>query len=146
MGKKILLQHIDVPGIETYSVYREKGGYASVEKALKMKPDDVVEEVKKSGLRGDCGRPSGPTFCADQVTTTKAEITPQNNRWPDLKGRGFQPRHHRLANDLRQGWKPSSFSNLLRLMVCRANLEFSDSAPHASQGYAYTTSSALWCD
>lgn len=61
MGKKILLQHIDVPGIETYSVYREKGGYASVEKALKMKPDDVVEEVKKSGLRGrgGAGFPTG---------------------------------------------------------------------------------------
>jgi len=61
MGKKILLQHIDVPGIETYSVYREKGGYASVEKTLKMKPDDVVEEVKKSGLRGrgGAGFPTG---------------------------------------------------------------------------------------
>jgi NADH-quinone oxidoreductase subunit F len=61
MGKKVLLQHIDVPGIETYSVYREKGGYASVEKALKMKPDDVVEEVKKSGLRGrgGAGFPTG---------------------------------------------------------------------------------------
>jgi NADH-quinone oxidoreductase subunit F len=30
----------------------QHGGYASVEKALKtMTPDDVVEEVKKSGLK-----------------------------------------------------------------------------------------------
>src|SRR5574343_432223 len=62
MGRKLLLEHINVPGIETYEVYRSKGGYSSVEKALKtMKPEDVVEEVKKSGLRGrgGAGFPTG---------------------------------------------------------------------------------------
>ena len=53
MGQKILLEHINVPGIKTYEVYRQHGGYRSVEKALKgMTPDEVVEEVKTSGLRG----------------------------------------------------------------------------------------------
>ncbi len=62
MGRKILFEHIDVPGIDTYEVYRSKGGYASVEKALKsMTPDAVTEEVKKSGLRGrgGAGFPAG---------------------------------------------------------------------------------------
>lgn len=62
MARKLLLTHIDVPGINTFDVYRQKGGYASVEKALKtMSPDDVLEEVKKSGLRGrgGAGFPTG---------------------------------------------------------------------------------------
>lgn len=62
MARKLLLTHIDVPGINTFEVYRQKGGYRAVEKALKtMSPEDVVEEVKKSGLRGrgGAGFPTG---------------------------------------------------------------------------------------
>ena len=53
---KILTQHIDVPGIETIDVFMQNGGYKAVEKAIKtMTPDEVTEEVKKSGLRGRGG-------------------------------------------------------------------------------------------
>jgi NADH-quinone oxidoreductase subunit F len=53
---KILTEHIDVQGIETIDVFRKLGGYAAVEKAIKkMTPDEVTEEVKKSGLRGRGG-------------------------------------------------------------------------------------------
>ncbi len=34
MGKKILLEHINVPGINTLEVYRKMGGYESVRKAV----------------------------------------------------------------------------------------------------------------
>ncbi|MGX9248970.1 NADH-quinone oxidoreductase subunit NuoF [Sphingobacterium multivorum] len=62
MARKLLLTHIDVPGINTFEVYRQKGGYVAVEKVVKtMSPEDVVEEVKKSGLRGrgGAGFPTG---------------------------------------------------------------------------------------
>ncbi len=62
MGRKLLLEHADVPGIETFDVYRKHGGYRSVEKALKtMSPEEVVEEVKTATLkgRGGAGFPAG---------------------------------------------------------------------------------------
>ena len=62
MSRKLLLGKAGVEGIRTYEVYRREGGYASVEKAIKqMSPDQVTDEVKKSGLRGrgGAGFPAG---------------------------------------------------------------------------------------
>ncbi|WP_413532619.1 NADH-quinone oxidoreductase subunit NuoF [Empedobacter brevis] len=61
MGQKLLLKNIDVPGIRHYQAYRENGGYANAEKALKMTTDEILEEVKTSGLRGrgGAGFPTG---------------------------------------------------------------------------------------
>ncbi len=62
MGVKLLLEKAHVEGIRTYEVYRREGGYRSVEKAIKeMGPEAIVEEVKKSGLRGrgGAGFPAG---------------------------------------------------------------------------------------
>jgi NADH-quinone oxidoreductase subunit F len=56
MGVQLLLEKVNVEGIRHYDVYRREGGYRSVEKALKqMSPEAIVEEVKKSGLRGRGG-------------------------------------------------------------------------------------------
>jgi NADH-quinone oxidoreductase subunit F len=62
MGVKILLDKAHVEGIRYFDVYRREGGYQAAEKALKeMSTDAIVEEVKKSGLRGrgGAGFPAG---------------------------------------------------------------------------------------
>src|SRR5665213_3768275 len=61
MGRQLLINDLDKEGINTLSGYKANGGYTAMEKALKMKPEEVVEEVKKSGLRGrgGAGFPAG---------------------------------------------------------------------------------------
>jgi NADH-quinone oxidoreductase subunit F len=58
---KLLLQNAHIEGIRFYDAYRKNGGYQAVEKAFKMSTDAIVEEVKKSGLRGrgGAGFPTG---------------------------------------------------------------------------------------
>lgn len=57
----VLLRNRGVEGSTTLAVYEKRGGYQAVRKALKMTPDEVVEEVKKANLRGrgGAGFPAG---------------------------------------------------------------------------------------
>ena len=61
MSKKLLLKDAHVEGIRYFDVYRKQGGYEAAEKALKMTAEEILEEVKASGLRGrgGAGFPTG---------------------------------------------------------------------------------------
>jgi NADH-quinone oxidoreductase subunit F len=61
MSKKILLEHVGKADLKNVDNYIKFGGYESVRKAVGMNPDDITEEVKKSGLRGrgGAGFPTG---------------------------------------------------------------------------------------
>jgi NADH-quinone oxidoreductase subunit F len=55
------LKRMHIKNGHTLKVYRDTGGYKSLEKAFKMAPADVIDEVKKSALRGrgGAGFPTG---------------------------------------------------------------------------------------
>lgn len=61
MATKLLIDKAHIEGIRLFDTWRKNGGYEAVEKAMKMSPEAIVDEVKKSGLRGrgGAGFPTG---------------------------------------------------------------------------------------
>lgn len=59
--EKILLKNMEQPGYNgSLADYEGTGGYRALRTVLKdMQPDQVIEVVKKSGLRGR-GEPASP--------------------------------------------------------------------------------------
>ncbi len=57
----VLSKHFGEVAARTYAGWVERGGYAALRKALGMAPDDIINEVKASGLRGrgGAGFPTG---------------------------------------------------------------------------------------
>ena len=72
--EKILTKNWGVKDSHKLSVYESNGGYRTLTKLFAMKPVDVVEEVKKSGLRGRGG--------AGFPTGLKWSFVPQDNPKP----------------------------------------------------------------
>ncbi len=70
--RQILLKHLDTPK-KALSEYEGIGGYVAVKKALAMAPDALIDEVKKSGLRGrgGAGFPTGMKWGFVPQTTGK---------------------------------------------------------------------------
>jgi NADH-quinone oxidoreductase subunit F len=69
--ERILTRNIQRPGSERIATYLKFGGYRAVRKAYAMQPREVIDQIKKSGLRGrgGAGFPAG----------TKWEFMPQND-------------------------------------------------------------------
>ena len=59
--ERVLMRNVGVENSADISVYKSRGGYEAADKALKMSPDDVIEEVKAANLRGrgGAGFPAG---------------------------------------------------------------------------------------
>jgi NADH-quinone oxidoreductase subunit F len=64
---RVVLRDVDVRGIETLEVYRSRGGYSALERAVReLSPADVKDMVSKAGLRGrgGAGFPAGRKWSA----------------------------------------------------------------------------------
>jgi len=59
--EKVLTRNVGHAEARTVAGYKQRGGYAGLAAALKMQPEEVIEEVKRSGLRGrgGAGFPAG---------------------------------------------------------------------------------------
>src|SRR5512136_3305171 len=58
----ILLRHREIPDLQKISIYQDNGGFGSLKKAVTdMKPQELIDLVKASGLRGrgGAGFPTG---------------------------------------------------------------------------------------
>lgn len=113
MAKKLLLDNDHIPGIHTLKVYRQHGGYSTLEKALKqMSPEQVLEEVKASGLRGrgGAGFPTGMkwSFLAKPEGVARYLVCNADESEPGtFKDRYLMERHPHL---LIEGMIASSFA------------------------------------
>jgi NADH-quinone oxidoreductase subunit F len=62
VAERLLLRHRDIPGLEDLDVYLKHGGFKALRQAVTgMSPQQVIDEVKASGLRGrgGAGFPAG---------------------------------------------------------------------------------------
>jgi len=59
--ERVLMRNVGVPNSASLDVYKAAGGYEGAARALQMKPDELVDFVKKANLRGrgGAGFPAG---------------------------------------------------------------------------------------
>lgn len=120
METKLLTEHYDKEEFRSLAGYKKFGGYEVLAKALKMKPEQIIEEVKASGLRGRGG--------AGFPTGTKWSFLPKND----------EPRY--LLCNADEG-EPGTFKD--RLMMERAphqlieGMIISGYAINSKKGYIY---------
>ncbi len=83
----LLFTDIDEPGLNTLEVYERRGGYQALRKALAMSPDEVLEQLEASGIRGRGG--------AGFAMGTKISFLPKggDGQVPRVQRRRVRARH-----------------------------------------------------
>ena len=70
-----LLKYLDTPDVRKIDVYESIGGYTGLKNALTMKSDEILSQMKKSGLRGRGG--AGFPTAIKWTTTATDPATPK---------------------------------------------------------------------
>ena len=87
----VLLRNVGVENSTSLEVYRSRGGYQALAKALKMTPQEIVEEVKGANLRGrgGAGFPAGVkwTFLPTDRTHTYLCVNGDESEPPTFSNR-----------------------------------------------------------
>jgi len=55
MQVKVLSARFDIPDAHKIEIAKEHGAYSTLEKVFAMQPEEIIELVKASGLRGRGG-------------------------------------------------------------------------------------------
>lgn len=127
MAEVLLTKHNGVKDSHTLAFYKSVGGYAALDQALNMTPDAVIDEVKKSNLRGRGG--------AGFPTGMKWSFMPKNP--VDAQG---NPKPKYLVCNADEG-EPGTFKDRLLLTqhphMLIEGMVIAAHAIGASQGYIY---------
>ena len=100
----VITPNVTKPGCETIEFYiQNENGYKALEKALKMKPAEVVDEVKKSNLRGrgGAGFPTGMKWSFMPANPVDANGRSYLRRVFQSRGEGSRSRSSHLQSSHR---------------------------------------------
>ena len=139
---RFVTANIDVPGIDTLEGYRAHGGYAALEKALRdFQPEALVEEVKKSGLRGrgGAGFPTGQKWSFLPKESTKPRylcVNADESEPGTFKDRMLMEKH---PHEIVEGTIITSFANKVHhaFIYVRGELAFAGSQLERAVREAY---------
>jgi len=58
---RVIRNYVGIKDSHTIESYKSRGGYTAIGKAFQMEPDEIIDEIKKAGLRGrgGAGFPTG---------------------------------------------------------------------------------------
>ena len=70
---RIIRNYVGIKDSHRIESYKSRGGYTAIGKALKMEPDEIIDEIKNAGLRGrgGAGFPTGVKWSFIQRDTKK---------------------------------------------------------------------------